>query len=316
MKANKQIDLIKEFVEKEYLTKLTDNIRKDKKFLIIDFTELSKFNPELADRLLDQPKDTLTAFELAIGKLDIENLDDPSDIQIQFIKLPKDQEVYINKLRSRHIGKLIFTKGVVMTRTKVYPEIIATVFACPSCEKEITLLQLDTNLKEPSQCACGRKGKFRLVSKELLDTITIKLEELPERLTGSEQPNNVRVVLQGELCKQDYNIHLGARVEVVGYVEDIPLKAGQIKTTSCDFLFHSLNYTNLETVSLEEDISKEEQALFDEISSKSNPARFISKLIFGSIHGYTAEKEALIYQQFGGTTWKGRRDFINILLSG
>lgn len=313
MEAQPQIQLFKNFIENNCLTKLTDNLRKDKKFLVMNFNELSKFNLELAELVLEQPKETIKAIEIAIEQLDLENSE---NIQIQFIKLPQDQEIHINRLRSKHIGKLIFTKGVVLTRTKVYPQITSAKFECPNCEKEINVLQLDINFKEPSMCSCGRKGKFRIKSKELKDTILIKLDELPERLIGSEQPNNVRVILQGELCKDDYAIHLGARIEVVGYVEEISLRTNQIKSVSCDFLFTVLNYRNLEFVDFDTKISKEEHALFDEIKSQKNPAKFISKLIFKEIYGYRKAKECVIYQQFGGTRYADRRDFSHVLLYG
>jgi len=73
MEAQQQIKKFRDFIEKNYLAVLTDNLRKDKKFLVIDFNELSKFNPELAELLLEQPEDTIKATELAIEQLDIEN---------------------------------------------------------------------------------------------------------------------------------------------------------------------------------------------------------------------------------------------------
>jgi len=313
MEAQQQIKLWKEFLDRNCLTKIQSNLRKDRKVIVVDFNELSKFSVELAEIILGQPQDSIKAAEIAIEQMDLENSD---NVEVRFDKLPKDQEVNINRINCKTLGKFNFTKGVVITRTKVYPQIESAKFVCPNCGNDITVLQLDTTFKEPSKCGCGRKGKFNLVSKELQDTIMLKLEELPERLIGSEQPNNIRVMLQGGLCERDYGIHLGARIEVNGYIEEIPVKTNQVKSVSCDYLFHAFNYKNLDYIDFDTKISKEEQALFDEIKRQKNPARFISKLIFPDIYGHQKVKEGIINQQFGGTRYKERRDYMHVLLYG
>ncbi len=38
------------------------------------------------------------------------------------------------------------------------------IFECPGCKTQIEVAQTETEMKEPGQCACGRKGRFKLLS--------------------------------------------------------------------------------------------------------------------------------------------------------
>ena len=40
-----------------------------KEFFVIDFNELSKFSPELAELILEQPEDLIKAAEMSINEL-------------------------------------------------------------------------------------------------------------------------------------------------------------------------------------------------------------------------------------------------------
>lgn len=72
----------------------------------------------------------------------------------------------------------------------------------------------------------------------------------------------------------------------------------------------------MDFVDISTEITPEEEELFKEIQNHHNPARLISKWLFPDIVGKKKAKELLIYQQFGGTTWAGRRDYIHILQYG
>ena len=196
MEAQEQIGKFKDFIEKNYLTELTNNLRKDNKLLVIDFSELSKFDPNLAELLLEQPEDTIKATEIAIEQFDIENSE---NTKARFNNLPESQQIPIRNIRSKHLNKLFQMEGVVRQKSDVRPQVTAAKFECPSCGNVINVLQLDTSFKEPSRCGCGRKGKFRLVSKELVDAQGLVLEEDPENLEGGHQPKRMNVFLKDDL---------------------------------------------------------------------------------------------------------------------
>ena len=66
METSDQISLFQEFFELNYQNDILESLRKEDKCLSVDFGELSKFNPELADNILENPENVVKAAELAI----------------------------------------------------------------------------------------------------------------------------------------------------------------------------------------------------------------------------------------------------------
>ena len=178
MEGAEQVKRFKEFLESNYHPKLLKMIRKGQSFIVIDFSDLLKFNPELADELLEDPEEVIKAGEIAIQEFDLP--DNLKNFKIRFNNLPEDQKIMIRNIRSKHINKLFVMEGVVRQKSDVRPQVTSARFECPNCGNIINVLQLDTQFKEPNKCGCGRKGKFRLLTKELVDAQGIVLEEAPE----------------------------------------------------------------------------------------------------------------------------------------
>ena len=61
-----QIKRFQEFIDANYYSTLLENVRKGHQFLLVDFAELSKFDPDLAVELLDKPEETIKAIEKSI----------------------------------------------------------------------------------------------------------------------------------------------------------------------------------------------------------------------------------------------------------
>ena len=72
MEASEQIELFQEFFEQVSLAPLTEQLRKGDLYLSVNFSDLSQFNPELAEQVLETPEDTLKAAEIAVERFDIE----------------------------------------------------------------------------------------------------------------------------------------------------------------------------------------------------------------------------------------------------
>ncbi|MBW2989857.1 ATP-binding protein [Candidatus Woesearchaeota archaeon] len=300
MEAQQQIERFKEIIEKSYLAVLNNNLRKDKKFLVIDFSELSKFDPELADMLLEQPEDTIKAAELAVEQLDIENSE---NTKIRFSNLPESQSMMVRNIRSKHLNKLFQIEGIVRQKSDVRPQVTAAKFECPSCGNVINVLQLDSSFKEPSRCGCGRKGKFRLVSKELVDAQRIMLEESPEKLEGGEQPKRMNVFLKDDLVSpiSEKKTSPGAKVRIVGLVKEIPiiLRTGA-KSTTFDLLIEANYIEAAEETFSEIEITKEEELQFRELAEDPHFYKKLSGSIAPSIYGHDRIKEAILLQMVGG----------------
>ena len=196
MDATDQIQRFGEFFEQTYKAEILEKARKGENFLETDFAELSKFDPELADILLDEPEEVLKAAALSLEHFDVK---DASNFEIRMENLSESQKIMIRNVRSKHLGKFLTMEGTVRQKSDVRPQVTAAKYECPQCGSVMPVLQLDKKLKEPNRCSCGRKGKFRLLHKELVDAQGIVMEETAEDLEGGEQPKRINVFLKNDL---------------------------------------------------------------------------------------------------------------------
>ncbi|MBI2575330.1 hypothetical protein HYV82_05595, partial [Candidatus Woesearchaeota archaeon] len=99
--AEEQIRKFQEFIEDHYKAKLLEAASKGRAALTVDFNDLTKFDPGLAEDLLNSPEDTLKAAELAFRQID---LPEEAKIKLRLANLPESQKVMISEIRSSHIG--------------------------------------------------------------------------------------------------------------------------------------------------------------------------------------------------------------------
>tara|TARA_Y100000034_G_scaffold14075_1_gene14719 strand:+ start:26740 stop:28758 length:2019 start_codon:yes stop_codon:yes gene_type:complete len=301
MDASEQIKIFQEFLETNYHAKLLEKIRKGHNTFTIDFLELSKFNPELADLMLDQPEDVIRAAEIAVEQFDLPK--PIANFRIRIKNLSQLQEILIREIRSTHIGKFLCVKGTVRQKSDVRPQVTNARFECPSCGNIISVIQLDQKFKEPSRCGCGRKGKFRLLSKKLIDVQRISLEEASEDLEGGEQPKRMNLFLKEDLVSplSDKKTNPGSKIMINGIIKEVPitLRSGS-QSTRFDLLIEA-NYVE----AMQEDfyqihISKEEEKIILELSKDSKIVKKLITSVAPSIYGYERIKEALLLQLVGG----------------
>lgn len=307
MESAEQIKKFGEFLEVNYKSKLLAKIRKGAKFMVIDFVELSKFSHELADALLETPEDVLKAMELAVPEVTGKDIE---SFRIRIKNLPEGQKVMISDIRSKHIGKFLVLDGVVRQKSDVRPQVTSARFECPSCGNIISVLQLDSSFKEPNACGCGRKGKFRLLSKELMDVQGIVLEESPESLEGGEQPKRLNVFLKDDLVSpiSEKKTNPGSRILVAGEIKEVPIinRTG-VQSTRFDLLIEANYVESVEETFYDVTVSEEEEKEIKKISEDKNVYRNLIGSVAPSIYGFDRIKEALLYQLVGGVR-KERKD--------
>jgi len=316
-----QINLFYKFIETEYHSELVRQVNKGQKFIKLDFNILSRFNPELADLLLERPEDTIKASELAIDNFDMEG--DIKNFRVRFFNLPLSQNMQIRDIRSNHLGKLIAIEGLVRQKSDVRPQVTSARFECPSCGNIITVLQLDTKFNEPSRCSCGRRGKFRLISKELVDAQKLVLEEAPEDLEGGEQPKRLSIFLKSDLVSpmSDKKTNPGSRMQVIGIIKEIPVEIGGIRTTRYDLFCEANDIEPIQEDFYEIEISEKEEKEILKLASDKKVFEKLRDSLAPSIYGHERVKEAIVLQMLGGVIKKRdkgdvTRGDIHILLIG
>lgn len=303
METGDQIQLFQEFFELNYQKEIVKASQKEYKYLAVDFLELAKFNPELADQVLEWPENTIKAAEIAIEQVDY---GEPiKDFKVRFHNLPETQTVLIRNIRAKHLGKLIVVKGVVRQKSDVRPQTTSAKFECPACGNIIPILQLDQKFKEPSACGCGRKGKFTLLSKTLVDAQKIVVEESAEDLDGGHQPKRMNFFLSNDLTSPitDRGTNPGSNVLLIGVLKEIPvLMRDGGKSTRFDLMIdvNYVEYNNDDYNNLE--ISPEDEKEIKELSKNPKILDIFSNSLMPKIKGYQLVKKAITLQQFGGVS--------------
>lgn len=289
-------------------------ILEQRELINVDLIDISKFDLKSYDYLVENPDEIERIYNIAFEeKYKDSNIEMPN---IKIMNVLESEERQINRLRHKDFNELISIKGIIVSRTKVFPRIKSIKYECPSCGNILNILQTTDDLVEPNRCGCGRKGKFKTINKEFEDCLILQIEELPEKLKPSETPYNIYCKITGNLVNKDYYLYLGCRLELFGYLQERIKILNRKKSNNCDFLFNILGYKNLDYVDFSTDINEDEKKLFEELKNSPNPAKMISKFLFSDIYGYKIVKEVCILQQFGGEMYCGKRDYIHILLFG
>ena len=298
---------------------LGESLRKEQNVIFLDFIELTEFSNKLADEIIANPEDTLRIIEQAIEQSGLQD-----NTRVRLINIPKIGEIKIRNMRSKHLNELIVIEGIIRQASDVRPQVVNAKFECPSCGTIIAVLQMEKKFREPSRCSCGRRGGFKLISKEMVDTQRLVIEESPESLTGGEQPKRINVFVKEDLVepRMEEKTTPGARVKIIGVLKEVPvpLHTGGV-STRFELAVEANNIVPMEETFEELDINEEDEKQILELSQDPEVFEKLSKSIAPSIWGHTEIKHSLVLQLFGGVKKelsdgsKSRGD-IHILLIG
>ena len=298
---------------------LGESLRKEQNVIYLDFIELTEFSNKLADEIIVNPDDTLRILEQAIEQSGL-----IEDARVRLIDLPKIQDIKIRNIRSRHLNELVVIEGIIRQASDVRPQVVNARFECPSCGTVLSVLQIEKKFREPSRCSCGRRGGFKLISKEMVDTQRLVVEESPESLSGGEQPKRINVFVKEDLVepKMEEKTTPGARIKVIGILKEVPvpLSTGGL-STRFELAIETNNIIPLEETFEELDINDEDEMQILELAEDPEIFQKLTESIAPSIWGYKEIKQSLVLQLFGGLKKtmadgsKSRGD-IHILLVG
>ena len=134
----------------------------NEKPLILDYFNLDKFNPELAENLLENPEEILDLFDEVIQDFNLE-----TPLEIQFKNLPKTQSIRIRSLRTKHMNNLSNVDGMVKVASEVKPRIYETVYECQEKGCKFSQEQRGSTIVKPFICpTCGSRTGFKFLEKK------------------------------------------------------------------------------------------------------------------------------------------------------
>ncbi len=296
-KNNELMTEAKNFFE-SYKKEVGDSIRKGKNVIHIDFIQLTEFSNKLAEEILTNPEETLRIVELAIEETGLIN-----NARVRLFNLPNSQEIKVRNIRSKNLNEMVVIEGIIKQASDVRPQIINAKFECPSCGTVTPVIQTEKKFREPVRCSCGRRGGFRLISKDLVDTQRLVIEEPPESLSGGEQPKRINAFLKEDLVepKMEEKTTPGSRINIIGILKEVPvpLQSGGL-STRFELAIESNNIIPLEETFEELNIGEEDERQILELSQDPKVFDKLTKSIIPSVWGYKEIKQSLVLQLFGG----------------
>jgi replicative DNA helicase Mcm len=279
----------------------------DVRSIYIDFLEVEKFDPDLANYTLINPTLSIKSAEVAVKRMVSHALTNPF-LHFRIKGLPRDSRIEIRKLRAKHLGTFVSIEGLVRKATEVRPRVTIAEFECVRCLHRITVEQEGMLFHEPLECSkddggCGRgtgSTKFKLLTdpSKFVDTQKIEIQEPPEGLRGGAQPERLVGYIDDDLSGR---ISPGDRIMLNGILRS-QQKGSQVKSTLFEI---SLDTNSIEYEEHEYEevlITPEDELKIHEFAASPDAFDRIIASISPTIYGYEQEKEAMALQLFGGVS--------------
>lgn len=275
----------------------------EKRSLYVDYWDIDRVNPNLAESLIVNPYHTIYNAEEALKNTEV-STGERLRLHFRVFNLPDINRIGIRKLRSVHLGKLVAMEGLVKKVTEVRPKLQVGAFQCQKCGAVIKLEQEEDIVKEPAECyedqgGCGRSSSFKLLPSlsEFIDFQKIELQESPEGLRGGAQPERISVYLEDDLVG---DIAPGDRVIVNGILHSHQRRRGTYRLTAFDKILSAISIEKQELAFEEVEVTDEDEKEILEVSKDPKIYEKIRESIAPTIYGMEVEKDALTLQLFGG----------------
>ncbi|PSQ47287.1 ATPase [Halobacteriales archaeon SW_7_65_23] len=296
------IDSFEEFYRSYYRNEIGELAQKypnEEKSLYVDWQDLYRFDPDLADDFRNKPTQLLEYAEEALRLYDL-----PVDVSlgqahVRVHNLPQTTD--IRAIRSDHRGMLIQVQGIVRKATDVRPKITTAAFECQRCGT-LTRIPQDGDFQEPHECqGCERQGPFRINydQSEFIDAQKLRVQESPEGLRGGETPQNIDANIEDDITGE---VTAGDHVSVSGILKLEQQGGDREKSPMFDIYMDGMT-VEIEDEQFEEmDITDEDKKEIVELSNTPDIYEQMEGAIAPSIYGFEMEKRAMIFQLFSGVT--------------
>ncbi|MEK6924338.1 MAG: minichromosome maintenance protein MCM [Candidatus Micrarchaeota archaeon] len=309
-----QVARFDEFFDRHYQRQLKKLLEKypDEKSLDVDFEALTRFDPSLADKLLEEPDAMVAcAAEAIVQRREataVEGVEFKPNVRV--FNLPEACRVQVLELGAAQIDKLYGIEGVVSSISEIKPRVIKAAWRCKHCDADNVLYTKKTEpVSPPFACAnpaCGR-GNFELRedASTFVNMQRAQMQDPVEKMRGNMPSVNAELWLEDDLVNQ---IAPGDKIVVTGMLRLKPVQQGKGRSSVYAKFFEVNHIHEIELDFEELEVTREEEA---EILKLSQDPRLRDKIIASiapSVWGYTELKLAIALQLFGGTPGKIQPD--------
>jgi len=306
---------IEEEKREETILELKSLINKNKRLierkgnsLYLNLNELIESDNKLYDYFIIDPENFIKDFKVVLKDFGFEKYNLRFS---EFSDLISSKA--IENLRNTDIDKIVLIKSRVSSLSDVRPQITKIKFECPSCGTIISMEQIESKIREPSRCSCGRKGGFKPIERDLVDRAKAELQDLID-LTESPQTREISSFVYRHLTesKELSKLNPGSEVKVLAILKAVESEKGGVKTTALDYYLEILEVEPFEEIIDLSSFEEEEINQFREISEiifNENKLDKLRNSFSPDIIGNDKPKDALILKQAQG---RGKKNKSNI----
>ncbi|WP_135363463.1 minichromosome maintenance protein MCM [Halosimplex halophilum] len=312
------LDLYRDYYRDEVGT-LAQRYPQEQQALNIDYHDIFRLDPDLADDYLAHPEEVREYAEDALVRYDLPVDVDLSGAHVRVHNLPADKTHFPGEFSPTDAGgKYRTIRGDVLVSTDTYSKVQRAAFECKRCGTLTHIPQTDGDFQEPHECSgCERQGPFRINhdKSEFIDGETIQLQTPPEVATGTGR--TLQVFVEGDLTDR---VEMGDRVAISGVVHLNQQSEGRNKMTGKFEPYLEGHHIEIEEATQADlDIDADMRARVDELASgaEGDPLTVAAESFATDVYGYETEKKALILAVVGGATnTPGIRGKFHVLLIG
>ncbi|MXV62816.1 helix-turn-helix domain-containing protein [Natronorubrum sp. JWXQ-INN-674] len=299
------VDSFEQFFRNYYdneIKQLAQQYPNEQRSLHVEWEDLYRFDPDLADDYLNQPEQLQRYAEEALRLYDL-----PIDVSlgqahVRIRNLPETESPEIRDIRARDMNSLVQVHGIVRKATDVRPKIEEAAFECQLCGTLTRIPQSSGDFQEPHECqGCERQGPFKVNfdQSEFVDSQKLRMQESPEGLRGGETPQSLDVHIEDDITGE---VTPGDHVSATGVLRLEQQGNEQEKSPVFDFYMEGMSVDIDEEQFEDMDITDEDKEEIVRLSSSDDIYEQMIASIAPSIYGYDQEKLAMILQLFSGVT--------------
>ncbi|ERH03608.1 MAG: putative ATPase involved in replication control, Cdc46/Mcm family [Halorubrum sp. J07HR59] len=301
-----------EFFERYYsqeIARLAQRYPREQSHLRVDWSDLLRYNKDLARDYLTHPDRISQTLQAALGNYSIPETD-LSDVDVRVTGLD-DTDIYsplqVTRDADDRETEYIGVRGELSKVTEPSKEITEAVFTCTRCGVNTTVPQTSTDFEEPHECSgCERQGPFHVETddSDFTDHVKIRIETPPDE-TGKLQEQAIDGEVRGDLVwagGEQFGIpaRTGDRVIAYGTVEKTQVRDGKKKTRHFD------EYLDVDAIEFDSDVDdvkiEEHRHEFEQLAAQPDAIDLFADSIAPQLHAtpeWEYALEALVAYLFG-----------------
>lgn len=271
---------------------------RDQRRFELDYRELERFDPDLADDFVSEPDIVREHARRALTVVDLPVEHEFTDARVVLGNVPGYLQQHAGRTGQQAAGEIRGIRGQVTRKSQRTQRHIETAFECTRCGTITYQPQHHIRWREPGECdGCERQGPFEVnfQASEMVDKQHLEVQVAPDA-GGTISTDTVEILAEDDLVN---TVSTGDRVVVPSVVHFRQTRSGQQKENSFEVWGEADSIDALDGQLDDFDVEAHREA-FETVANGPDPVGDVVDSMAPSLHGYDDIKRAIAFQLFGG----------------